>query len=154
MRHPNARLLVLTGAILLLIFTVPLEAGEMEVNEIVSAVQKADGGLCGAEAALPSEGEDLRLNASTCFCPTGLSYRIAHGWGCASTCSAATSACSALAFSVADDGCIDGVCDYGNLILHPASGCIYNHSMCPGQYLRDCDLEYRCYRCLKEQEPI
>lgn len=154
MRRPNSRLLVLAGAILLLIFTVPLEAGEMEVSEIASAVQKADGGLCGAEAALPAEGEDLRLNASTCFCPTGALPRIAHGWGCASTCSAATSACSGMAFSEAEAGCIDGVCAFGDLILQPASGCIFNHSMCPGQYLRDCDQEYWCYRCLKEQEPL
>lgn len=139
--------LILT-AILLLLCTVSVEA-----NETSTLVPNADvAGLCGGQAALAPAGEDQRFDASDCTCPTAASPNIAHGWGCASTCAEATSACSANAASVAQAACDNGVCQFGNLTLNPASGCVYNHSMCPGQYLRDCDREYWCWLCVEKPD--
>jgi len=97
------------------------------------------------EIGLAQEPREQQL----CFCPKdfGADPYIAQGWACATSCSAATSACETDAYNKAGANCFYGVCYYGSLTYRPVSGCIYDHSMCPGKYLRDCDLEYWCQEC-------
>ena len=98
-----------------------------------------------SEAVSSVKFENVVVPKAGCFCSVGL--QEAHGWGCGSSCSAAISACSADAYSKAEGNCSYGLCE-SNITHDP---CKYNNPMCPGQFLTDCNLQYKCLDCMEQE---
>jgi hypothetical protein len=146
--------MVAIAAALCLSFTLPAMAED--AADLCQLPETAGQAIQSSEGTLPTidiEAGEIQ-QAASCICPSAYAPpRIAQGWACASSCAAATAACDSDAYNKADANCYQGVCDFGSLTYRPPGGCIYDDSEhCPGQYLRDCDLEYWCWKCPFEQE--
>jgi hypothetical protein len=141
----------------LLALALPSAAAEVESEFLDPLPIASDATSCGSSSVpfdldLPEADQRVERACScppqsTCICPSASGTpKYATGWGCGSTCAAATTACGTNIYINADQACLRGVCWLGET-TYSQPDCIYNHSTCPGLYLRDCQAQYRCYGC-------